>query len=173
MGRQPLRHLMKYQKLKGTVTIPPQPHRKEQILPWANAVTKAIQQLRDRLAPVSPNTTTRDTLPPLWVSLFYDDPDWKFRVNPGYATSQNINGGVLYHTPTLGGTSLEDDPQPDGTLPATDAYVYLKILTTNKGVITGTPTIESTESEETTQHHVPPNAANPSGVTGGLLVAHC
>ena len=43
---------MKYQKLKGTVTIPPQPHRKEQILPWANAVTKAIQQLRDRLAPM-------------------------------------------------------------------------------------------------------------------------
>ena len=152
---------MKWTKLKGTVTIPRKPITKNAILPWATQVTQAIRQLTERLAPMPSGGSTSNTLPPFWVSV-WEDPDtpdsFFYNVEPGYATWQNINGIIGYHTPTLGGTSLEeDDPQPHGTLPAVASSVYLKVITTNKGVITGTPTIEEETSSPSDAHHIPPS----------------
>jgi len=113
-------------------------------------------------------STSFDTKPPLWVSLVDDSGTWKYRVSAGYATYQNIGSGdvVGYVTPTLGGTSLEADPAPEGTLPGNASYIYLKVQTGAKGVITGTPTIEASTSAQTSGHHEPPDPDDGSGTLG-------
>jgi hypothetical protein len=128
-----------------------------------------LRQLRDRplIIDKAPKSQRR-ILPPFWVTTFIDEGTWKYVVEPGYVTFQNIGHAdvVGYLTPTLGGTSLEADTRPEGTLPGNDCYVYVRVITDAKGVISGTPTIVSSTSESTSVHHEPPDESDASGSGG-------
>jgi len=98
----------------------------------------------------------------------WEEPEgtFKYSVDPGYITYQNINsGGTGFIVPTLGGTSLEAEERPTGTLPAAACYVYVQVATSNKGV-PSTATITATASEQSDTHHVPPDPTNLSGTAG-------
>lgn len=132
-----------------------------------NALVDAVNRLIDRGVDEPPRPIMPDTKPPFYVTHWTNGSgDFKFTVKPGYVTWQNINGQNGYKVPTLGGTSLEDDTPPVGTLPASASYVYVRVATTNKGVVTGTPTIEATSSTQSSTHHVPPDPSDASGTAG-------
>lgn len=146
------------------------------LLNWCRA--KQIISIKGGRLVESPNGTSividppgkapRPILPPFWVSIFLDGSTWKYRVSPGYVTFQNIGDAdvVNYYCPTLGGTSLEADTQPEGTLPANACYIYVRVVTNAKGVISATPTVAAYSSEQTSTHHVPPDEEAASGTQG-------
>jgi hypothetical protein len=117
----------------------------------------------------TPPTPDPGIAPPLWVTPFYDadDTEWKYNVNVGHVTEQNIgvSSVIEYYVPTLDGTPIDADPAPIGVLPANDCKIYLQVSTDNKGRITSTPTIVSSTSDETSTHHTPPSPGS-SGVNG-------
>ena len=130
---------------------------------------KSIISVKGGRLKESPNGTTIEiptpppfpdfVLPPLWVSIHRDSEaeEWKYTVEPGYAIEQNIGSSakVAYHTPSLGGTSLEDDPSPVGTIPGNACFIYLRVTTSSKGVVAGVTITDSTSAELNT-HHIPP-----------------
>lgn len=108
--------------------------------------------------------------PPLWVHFSYDAVAvaWKYSLTPGYLIYQQIGTAekLDFHTPTLGGTSLEAATPPTAALPANDCYIYMRVQTDAKGVPSGAPTIVHSTTEETSTHHVPPHPDEVSGIAG-------
>jgi len=132
-----------------------------------NRMVDAIRTLTER-GMSEPRPQSRKILPPFWVTHYYDGSNWKYSVQVGYVTWQNIGDTDVagYWTPTLGGTSLETEPAPEGTLPGNDAFVYVRVITDDKGRIENAPTIVSSASEETSTHHEPPDEEDDPGQAG-------
>ena len=87
---------MKSNPLIGPVTIPRRAHRGMSVLPWAQDVNRAIQQLRDRKAPSGGSGFPPDgRLPMFWVTIT------KAPVSPATAYEIRVEPGLIAETLTI------------------------------------------------------------------------
>lgn len=153
----------------GTVKIPRQPRRGTEVLSWCKQAQRAIEDLTGRIGFRPTNAQRPRTFPPLWVKLFYStaNAQWEIAVTPGAVRYHNMgknpdtDGPTHYLVPTLNGTALDAATPPTAAI--TQPYIYVKVDTDNKGVPTGTPTIEQKASATASTHHRP---ADPDDATG-------
>ena len=143
------------------------------------AMTDAIRELQNRSNPVGRRgrRAGKSTPPPFYPTSIVQEPDtdpavYNVRIQLGLVidtlTERGLSDCITEYIPDMddgdGGTLPMDDEDAVLSVPVGD-YVYCRYVTTDQGVISETPKIQTSSSDEPSTHYQPPDALN-SGVTG-------
>lgn len=94
---------------------------------------------------------------------------WTVKVWPGWVVEiEPKNSGQIhhYHMPTIGGVDLNAATPPELSIAALD-FCYCKIVTDDRGLVTGA-TIEVSSDDKEGVHYIPPAPGETSGTAGEM-----